>query len=425
MTDSEKSRRSNPRCLAMTGVFDMANYGDLLFPLVAAAELAPYGVSIQPVAPTARTVPLTDALQPVALGQIEDLLPQIDGLLIGGGHILHCHPLDLITDYTNRPEATWAGPGLWLGAAAIAVQANVPVLFNGPGMPHPISTRWKPLVAKVAEASTYLNVRDTGSANLFQTASGVTPHIIPDPIADIARLWPKPDLVALNSAFRATHGIAADTGVLAIHIRDRSLNGTSAEKLAGQLDEQAKTLNLRPVLFALGRAHEDELTAANVARFMTTSPIVLDRPDSLRQVTAVLAHSSVYVGASLHGFVVAQAYGVPSLLVARPGYRKFSGYLEWIEEPEAAFPDWDSALNRLQRLPINVPGKGVPQRVTDALSDHWAKVAAVALSEVHPSPTTPQSALIQYLNTVGKERLSVESLITRLSQSDPILAKEA
>lgn len=411
-----KPPRQETATIAMTGVFDMANYGDAMFPLVAEAQLAPFGIEIRTVAPTARTVPLADAHQPVALADLADLLPQVDGLLIGGGHILHSHPLDLIVDYTGRPEAAWAGPGLWLGAAALAVQAGVPMMFNGPGMPHPLPRRWQALAHHMASASDYLTVRDNGSARLLQDASGVAPAVVPDPIANIARLWPLASLTEEARGFLAQHDIPADTGLLAVHLRDRSLSGTTPQALAADLDARARQLGLHPVLFALGRAHEDERTAASVARHMTTAPTVYDRPASLRQVTAVLAHCAAYVGASLHGFIVAQAYGVPSLLVTRPAYRKFSGYLDWIGAPEAASPDWSSALDQLDALPLGTRGAGVPDRVIRALAAHWARIAEIAISGSPAAPAEARQAFVAFLQAHRAGHRPIEEMLAMVGR---------
>lgn len=395
-------------------MFDMANFGDLLFPLIAEAELAPHGISVLPVAATDRRARQTDAPQPLALKDLADELPRLSGLLVGGGYMLHTHRLQLITDFRDRPEADWAGPGLWLGAIAQAVGAGKPVMFNAPGMPHPLTSRWRPLATAVVRASDYPSVRDSGSARMLRDATGVAPDIVPDTIAAIARIWPRQSLAPLVARFRTQHGISPQQGLMAVHVRDRSLSGTSAQALARDLDETAQALGLRVVLFALGRAHDDEVTAASVARHMVTRPIILDAPESLRMVAAVLAHSALYVGASLHGFIVAHAYGVPSWLVTRPAYGKFSGYLDWIEAPQAACADWDGAL-RYVRGGQNGAVTGLPPSVTEALSAHWRHIAALTRDGPLPSRANARKALMQALSDSGAAGGDIRTILNALA----------
>ena len=50
MTDGPAPHRR----LAIAGVFDIANYGDQLFPLLAAHRLAPLGIEVEAIAPAGR-----------------------------------------------------------------------------------------------------------------------------------------------------------------------------------------------------------------------------------------------------------------------------------------------------------------------------------------------------------------------------------
>ncbi|MCT8160148.1 polysaccharide pyruvyl transferase family protein [Pseudoruegeria sp. SHC-113] len=407
-----------PVRLAMTGVFDMANFGDALFPLVASHALSAYGIGVQTVAPTAQRVPLADAHQPIGLSALDALLDDSDGLLIGGGHVLHAHPLDLMVEYRGLPEAGWAGPGLWLGAGALAARKGLPVMFNAPGMPHPLPGRWHALARAVAGSSAYLALRDTGSADLLAKASGHRALTVPDTIAALPGLWPRASLAPLAKAFRQREGIAAQEAVVCIHVRDRSLSGTSAHDVAEGLDAAARAMGARLVLCALGRAHEDERTAAAIADHMTTRPIVYDQPPSLQEMAAVLAHARAYLGASLHGFVVAHAYGVPSMLVARPAYRKFSGYLQWIGEPDLAVGDWAQGLGWLRRVAPGAQGAGIPAAVDAALAAHWQRIAQITRQTRHqreqagsPGQTAQQAPVQAFLARLGLEQAGIEDIM--------------
>ena len=76
---------SAERTILMTGMFDMHNFGDLLFPLVARSRLDQSGFAIQPVSATGTTPGLADALPSMSLPQALSHPPEAAGVLIGGG----------------------------------------------------------------------------------------------------------------------------------------------------------------------------------------------------------------------------------------------------------------------------------------------------------------------------------------------------
>ncbi len=60
---------------------------------------------------------------------------------------------------------------------------------------------------------------------------------------------------------------------------------------------------------------------------MTGPHVLLDDPLGLREIAAAIADAALYVGASFHGYVTAAVYDVPGVMVARPAFRKFGGFL--------------------------------------------------------------------------------------------------
>src|SRR5262249_47963886 len=79
------------------------------------------------------------------------------------------------------------------------------------------------------------------------------------------------------------------------------------------------------------------------------------------------------IGASLHGYIAAAAYGVPAVLVAQPSYRKFQGFLDHTGRGQDLARDWPGAFALARsRADRSVP---MPDRVLDALDAHWRGVA--------------------------------------------------
>jgi hypothetical protein len=360
----------------LTGMFDMDNYGDLLFPLVAAQRLAEYGFHVMPVAPSAQRAGLEDTMQPGGLAELLSNDPPAAGILVGGGYLLHTSSLDFLEHYETNGSGAWAGAGLWLGATLGAALRDVPIAWNAPGAPHPFTARHQELVDAALRAASYLAVRDHGSAKLLAVPADCPVEVVPDTIAGLARLWSKRQLSTAYHGLLERKRIAPDARLMAVHVRNRSMVNLSPEALSGALGRFASAQGLTPILIAVGASHDDPSVARKLTSHLAVPHVLLDDPVSLQEITAVLAHSAIYVGASLHGYIACAAYDVPGVLVGRPAYHKFSGFLHHIGRLQDLARDWEGALDLAARR-IDQPRHSViPSSVHTALDTHWRSIDA-------------------------------------------------
>jgi hypothetical protein len=365
------------RTVLMTGMFDMKNFGDLMFPLIAQHRLQARGFTVLPVSPTGRDTGFPDALPSISLkdmlrGEREDVC----GILIGGGYMIHTHKMHFLEEYDVDGLADFAGAGLWLGAALSAVTRNVPMLWNAPGVPHPFAGSQRALIDAALAAADYVSLRDRGSIELLKAPPALSPAIVPDPVADIARLW-RPD--ALQQVFRALvqrKGGRTNTGYLSLHFRFRSVEKIGVAALAERVDAFSQAHGLQPLLVAVGQTHADDVLAREIAGHLKTPHIVLDDPQSLMEIAAAVGGSRLYMGSSLHGYVTAAAYGVPGVLVAQPSYRKFQGFLDHTGRSRDLARDWGEAFDIGARLANEGIAQRVPDSVATALDAHWDRILA-------------------------------------------------
>lgn len=363
--------------IAICGAFDMRNFGDLLFPVLAQERLGPLGYEVNTFAPT-NSDPGLGLAAPRRINDLFDCAADYAGILIGGGYIIHSQPVSKIVHLTGVSQEQAQINELadcWIGASLAGATHSRPVAWNAPGVPFPMTRGQRDLVVPVLKMADYLSVRDQSSRELLGVTDLETANVVPDPIAEISRIWPKEELTARAERFIADNGI--EQPILALHVRDRSLLGLGAEKLGKMISDLSRTLGLTPVLLALGQAHQDEKTARNVAEHISVPHAIQDDPASLKDVAAVLAHSRLYAGASLHGYIAATSYAVPGVLIGRPAYSKFAGYVAHTGWSDDLCDDWQTALQRAGMRFAEPQHRALPQHVFDAVDRHWTAIAAV------------------------------------------------
>ena len=364
------------RRVFITGMFDMANYGDLMFPLIAQQRLAAAGVEVVAVAPRGGPPPVPGALPSLGLAEMFESERRADAVLIGGGYIVHTFPLTFIEDYDAGAVTDWGGAGLWLGATLAGAIRDVPVVWNAPGVPFPLRPSQADAVAAALRAADYVSLRDRGAADLIGAPDDVEVMIVPDTVADLPRLWPRRSLEADFAGLIARKGGTAEDRHLTIHLRRRSVAGVPLAGIAADIDRFAAATGLAPLLVAVGESHDDPALARAISPLITARHVLLDDPMDLREITAALAFAALYVGASLHGYVASAAYGVPGVLVARPSYRKFGGFLAHTGRTADLVRDWPAAFDRAVAR-LEEGRVAFPATLADRLDAHWQRVGAV------------------------------------------------
>lgn len=357
--------------IAHTGTFDVENYGDLLFPLIARLHLPDQ---------------VMRAISPVGGGPVwSDCVPSepiyaltgsaCRGVVVGGGNIVHANRSSLVAYETGGVSATGYAD-LWIGAA-LAAGRDMPVVWNAPGVPKPIRPQHVTIARKALLRTNYLSVRDTLSKSyLLEVCSDVDIAVVPDSAWDIPALWSGRDL---DEAFAAlTSRQPGDRGrFVTIHLNRRYTRDIGDAGLAGVIDALCEMLDAMPILVAIGPCHGDDLFAREIAARLSKHPIVIDRPKSLRQVCAAISRSMLYCGSSMHGYITAASFGVPALLVANKMI-KFAGAVERAGAPHTLVPSWKKVVSTGKSLDLAALSETFrrSQKAAAAeLATHWRTIA--------------------------------------------------
>ena len=300
------------------GAFDRHNLGDLLLARLAAAEaggpVAFAGLAHRDLTREGgpRVLPLAEAVAhtPVRLIHV-------------GGEILDCD--------AEQAAFMLGEPGLrWQRAAPYvlpksALPAGSTVEFRavgGVGLAARPAAFQQEVLAALAEAD-LLSVRDRTSRD-FLLAAGLSPRLSPDPATRVAERF-APEIRQRGTGLR---------GHVAVQFAAEWGDDASLDALARGLARHGGPV----VLFRAGAAPwHDDLEPYRRLVTKLTMPSRIHSGLHLWDICALIAQARLFIGTSLHGRLVAEAFGVPAIsLEQSPGSaRKLRAYLEtW--QPEAA-----------------------------------------------------------------------------------------
>lgn len=362
--------------IGIVGTFDVENLGDVLFPLVADAELRCRIEGAELVAYSYRDkAPGAWPYEVRSLTGLDDDLEGLDALVIGGGHLVRFD--QAVARFYAPPDLSIPHPtGYWLTPALAAAASGLPVAWNAPGMSAPTPAWARPYVALAAAVSSYVSVRDLESLQALR-ACGVT-----GPVATV------PD--TLFGAARALHELFSDEAAAAARLR----LGVAGAYVVVQANRDA--LSAIDAFVATPAGSEATLVAVEIAPGLgDDARLVTDRypqavparwwPD-VRSLVQVIASGSGAIGLSLHLAVLSAIAGQPVLRPKGFGGGKYAiaGGLERVFEARS---DGDGTLRfseevgRHQLAPELAPVPG-------ALAAHWDDLAAALLA----GPKRPRRA---------------------------------
>lgn len=367
------------------GTFDVHNFGDLLFPLLAQDTLSKAcDATIVPVSPVGGTpAELQDCLTPRMLVELLESDLSFHAALIGGGNIVHCLPTAL-PFYTAAKKSSFAYSDLWI-APSVSLPSRCPILWNAPGVPNRFMAHQRDLVRRSLSAASYLSVRDELSREyLLEVDAKAQISVVPDTAWNLDLLWSKQDLKREYDSFFEKAETQPPHSIVIFHVNRRYLSGMHMDGLGRELDKIAEHFDAKAVLIPLAPCHGDVLLAHQLASAMTSRVLVLDSPSSLRVVAALIANAKAYIGSSMHGLVTAAVYGIPGICVANPSMAKFQGLSNFVGRDDLVVENWSTASELVSSSGFQERSEdfaAAKKRAEQLLQDHWHRIAEIVNSQ--------------------------------------------
>lgn len=300
------------------GTFEVANTGDLLFPLVLQQHLEDVTISLA--GPLGGTSPMGVGL-PVrrfATFDDDDFWEQaagVDAFVLGGGELAHPG-----TTLVRTPSGLQK-ISFWPFVADLGLLAQVrPVAWNGVGVPVDIPEALVPELLAALRDVDLLAVRDDESRDRL-LATGLEREVVvtPDTGVLVDRLYSRASRMEAVAKLRTGGGLPArsDRPLLVAHASFTTPAVLS--ETAGAL-RAARAAGCDLVLLAVGPTHGDAGALRELAALIDGEVTLVTDP-SVLEVIALIEEADAVVATSYHAVLVATALGTPAALVQHAAHR--------------------------------------------------------------------------------------------------------
>lgn len=429
----------NPPRVAVVGTFDVDNYGDHLFPLVAGHELTRRlpGVAVEAWSPYGWLHPTPlDELQPASpLGPWSEaraaaFAARYDTVVVGGGEIIHLNDPLLAPVYgTSGAELAWLAPSrCFVEGLGADRERTCPVIWNAVGLPLAAASGPGDVVARdqsqrlrrALDGRGYVTVRDARSQRRLAEAGVEAPvTVVPDSALVCDRVVPP---AALGVALDRLRGQGCyppeprrgERGPLVVQGCDLLI--PSAPAIAAALRHWLTVSGAgRPVvLLETGRARGDTDFADALAPLLAPQHVWrLAATSTVSDIAAALWGASAFVGSSLHGAITALVHDRPFVVLNLAGEPKLDAFgtltalAERVVHIASAIP---RALDRACAVPVP------PLLLADLrarVDEHFDRMAAIV--EASAAARAPGG---QRLDRQAIEQSAVADLVAWLRTGD-------
>lgn len=404
---------SRPFRIGVVGTFDIANFGDLLFPLLARHQLELRLGSIDLVPYSYRELEADS--WPYAVRGV-DRLPkeagELDLLVVGGGDLVR-FDAEVAPGYGPTTAGVHHPTGYWLMPTVAAAAAGVPVAWNALGVVGDPPAEARKLLEAAVRAADYVSVRDAASLVCLGAAGLEVGRIVPDSAFGISAL------IGGQSDGEARR-LLAEVGVNdAYVVVQPSPHLTPFSHAIKEATVEAARAGVACLELPISPVHGDRHNALDLGNQVHR---LLEWPSPLVLAT-IIAGAQAVIAQSLHLSIVAIATGVP--VFRRPTHPE-SKYA--LLEPFAGVHFWDTGEELADLVARRLGRTGLDAVVAERLgqlSAHWDTIAALAGKGLATKPdivTGLATVAAEAASTLHTERCERERELT--AQKQELTAQE-
>ena len=386
--------------VAIWGTFDVDNYGDHLFPRVAAHELRRRlpGIVVEPFAPYGRLHPtrLDDGRAAAPLGpwsreRARQLAGAHDLVMVGGGELMHLNDPMLAPVYeATADELTEMAPSRWfVEGLGPDLEADCPVVWHGVGVPWAPGDEAAGRLRAALAGRAYVTVRDRHSAARLAGAGVERPiEVVPDSAFLMERIMPTKVLRGRLAGLRAVGAYPlAGSPVLVVQGCHQMVAHAAAVAEAVAHWRAARPRG-EVVVVETGRCRGDGLFADALSAVVgPLRPWRLPEAVTVEDLAAAIAGGELFLGSSLHGAITALVYGRPFVLLKLFDDPKLDGFGDMTGLSRFVLHSGDQIPAALDAaMASNAATPALLASLQGRIDAHFDRLAGMARQATSPSP---------------------------------------
>ena len=307
--------------VAIFGTFDLENYGDLLFPIIAKEELSRRlsVVNVQPYSYYSRSIQ-DWPYKVCSITDFSDVVNNFDVVLIGGGHLIRFDKL--IAPGYGPPNPNYHHPtSYWLTPGLVGMQHDVPLIWNAPGLSETLPTWSNPLLKLTLNLSSYISVRDEYSAKVMnEIDDSAQISVVPDTAFTVSRLIDEKNFSKQYIELKEKYCLLRP--YIIIQATSRGL-----EFFLRLIDNhRSEFKDYLFVVITIGPAIGDDLKFVNIELPNLIKLPFLSNPLLIAE---LICHSAGVVGSSYHLAITSLAFGIPVFSTIDISHGKLSSLIKY------------------------------------------------------------------------------------------------
>ena len=300
--------QNKPLKIAFTGVFDIANYGDHLFPMIFTAVMKAKKINIElylfsPFGGK-QSLSINEDVYPLTKMESLHLEHNFDAIIVGGGGILHYASgkqklFRESEDFLDYPVyESWVIPSL------VAYKHDIKLIWNLPGGHLDFKDFYQDLTQMLCVPVNYMSVRDNYTKNILLDCGFENDSIkvYPDSAFVMKRYISDEILNTLIS------GLFEDNKKYIVFHANRLLSESSIPDVVKTLDYFME-IGYKIVLLPLAYTHDDESIFRKINSQAKNSYFMFEKELSMYEIMSVLAKCHMSIGVSFHGAITAVCHG--------------------------------------------------------------------------------------------------------------------
>lgn len=290
--------------IAFTGVYDIDNYGDHLFPIVFKNAMKKRNIdcNLFLFSPTSREKQGFNQENKIyPLCDIAKLHEKycFDAVVVGGGEILHFHAFK--HKMANSEYSIYPIYNVWTIPSLFCEEYGVPLLWNNPGAPFKFEGIYELLAKQMISKVDYVSVRNKFTFNTIKSLEICNVNLSVDTAFYLPKVLNKKDLL------EEVRGLDLKNKYVVFHcnklISQEYLNIAIDELLL--LYQQGYKIILLPLAYTNG----DDDFARKINDIVSNKFITFEGELSILEIISILANTKLYIGVSFHGAITSYVYG--------------------------------------------------------------------------------------------------------------------